>query len=397
MGDVMVRHKLTDAKAKTLKKPGIYGDGGCLFLRVHKTGSRGWFFIYTRNHVRTEMGLGGFDGAFAVTLAMARRKAEELRAILAAGKNPKKVRDAEKTAAKVTFKYMAEKFIEEKGDWSKHTRREWERQLLEDCKELGDESVVEIDTSTIVEVLRETWQKRPATGQRIRGKIEAVLDYAAAKRLRMGDNPAKWSGNLEYIMAAASRVTGDRHAALEYRHVPSLFVDLDDFVVHQCLAFTILTAVRTTESREAKWDEIDWKQKNWTVPADRMKVKREHTVPLSEEAVQLLKLRWEISDSDFVFEGAKKGKAIGNSAMRQALPTLREGVTVHGFRSAFSDWAGEETDFKREIVEWSLAHQVGSAVERAYRRSDALEKRRELMSAWGAYCLSEINQKKKAA
>ncbi|MGR9056028.1 tyrosine-type recombinase/integrase [Rhizobium leguminosarum] len=392
----MVRHKLTDAKIKSLKKPGIYGDGGCLYLRVHQGGSRGWFFIYTLHGKRTELGLGGFDGAAPVSLALARKKAEDERKILAAGQDPKLMRDVRKASETVTFGALAKTYIEEKVTGGDHTIREWTRQLLEDCESLKKVPIVSISTELIESALRKIWKEKPATGQRIRSKLEAVIDYATAKRLRVGDNPAKWTGHLEHVLTAAGRVTGEKHAALAYQHVPSLFLDLDDDVVHRCLGFTILTAVRTTESRAAEWTEVNWEKKDWTIPAERMKGKREHVVPLSDEAIYILKLQWEASNSEYIFESVRKGKPIGNSSMRQVLPELRTGVTVHGFRSAFSDWAGEETEFNREIVEWSLAHQVGSAVERAYRRSDALEKRRELMAAWGKYCLSEVAKKKAA-
>lgn len=392
----MARHKLTDAKIKALKKPGVFGDGEGLYLRIHPAGSKGWFFIYTRGGIRREIGLGGYDGAAPVSLALARRKADEQREILAAGQDPFAVRQQRKASTTIRFADLADEFIGKLADVSRHTRREWERQLLEDCSRMKSVAIKDITTEIIETTLLPIWKEKPATGQRIRSKLEAVLDYATAKRMRTGENPAKWGGHLEHVLSAAQRVTGAQHAALPYSDIPLLFVDLsDDDVVHQCLAFTILTAVRTTESRGARWEEVDWKAKNWTVPAERMKTKVEHVVPLSDPAVAILRRRWEMTKSEVVFEGTHKGKSIGNSAMRQELPNLRTGVTVHGFRSSFSDWSGEETSYPREITEWSLAHQVGSAVERAYRRGDALEKRRQLMAEWGAFCVSET--KKKAA
>lgn len=380
----MVRHKLTDAKIKGLSKPGIHADGAGLYLRVHSGGSRSWFFIYSRNRIRRELGLGGFDGIAPVGLALARRKADDLRQLLADGRDPYAERATRKSSA-ATFGQVALRYIEEKGDWSPHTEKEWRRQLLENSKKLGSVSIDAINTELIESTLRPFWESKPATGQRIRGKIEAVLDFATAKRLRTGENPARWSGHLEHILTAASRVTGAQHAAMPYKDVPAFISQLGDDIVEQCLRLVILTAVRSGEARGADWAEFDLETKTWSVPEERTKTGRPHNVPLSDRVVSLLQAIG-IKSEGLLFPGARDGKPIGITAMPLLMNERRPGLTTHGFRSAFSDWGGEETEFPREIVEWSLGHKVGNAVERAYRRQDALEKRRALMTAWAKFC-----------
>ena len=389
MVNFMVRHKLTDTRIKALKTPCIVSDGAGLYLRVHATGAKTWFYIYSSGGVRRELGLGGLSGASPVSLANARRKADELRELRANGEDPYAVRATRKVAGAVTFGDLCSTFLDEKKEgWTPHTRREWERQLLEDCLKLKNVSIKAISTELVEATLRPIWEKTPSTGQRVRGKLESVLDYATAKKIRTGENPARWSGHLEHILAAAGRTTGAQHAALDYHDVPDAFSKLGDDSIDRCIAFTVLTAVRSGVSRKAEWVEIDWKNRNWRIPAAKTKTKKELTVPLSDEAIKLLKAQQAGSAGVYVFPSVRPDKSIGDSAMRLRLPEIREGVTIHGFRSSFSDWGGEETDHPREIIEWALAHKVGSAVERAYRRKDALEKRRQLMTAWGKFCAS---------
>lgn len=378
----MVRNKLTDAKIRGLAKPGIYADGAGLYLRVHSGGSKSWFFIYRRKGIRREIGLGGFAGTAPITLAIARRKADEMRDMLANGQDPFAARLAAKTTP--TFAKVAEQLIEAKrADWTPKTEKEWRAHLLEHAAKLGGLAIDIVGTEIIESALLPIWKATPATGQRVRGKIEAVLDFAIAKKLRSGDNPARWSGHLEHVLSAASRTTGANHEAMPYSDVAQFLSELDDTPEERCLRFTILTACRSASSIEAQWEEIDLSSKTWTIPTPRTKTKlKPHIVPLSDAAISVLG----DPGQGFVFKGAREGRPIGNSRMREVMAKKRPGVTVHGFRSTFRDWAGEETNHPREIAEWALEHLVGSDVERAYRRGDALEKRRSLMVDWAAYC-----------
>ncbi|MHA6641838.1 tyrosine-type recombinase/integrase [Mesorhizobium sp. A623] len=242
----MVRHKLTDAKIKGAKLPCVMSDGGGLYIRVHAGGSKSWFFIYRRNGQRRELGLGGFAGTAPVSLAKAREKADAFRQILADDRDPYAERLAAK-AQRVTFGDLAETYMREKNEWTAHTEREWRRHLLEHSAKLKTVAVASINTELVEATLRPLWDTKPATGQRVRGKIESVLDYATAKKLRVGDNPARWSGHLEHILKAASRVTGDNHAALSYNGVAAFLRALDATTAAQCLRFVILTACRSGE------------------------------------------------------------------------------------------------------------------------------------------------------
>lgn len=383
----MARHKLTDSKVKALTKPGVYGDGDLLYLRVHPGGSRSWLFIYRRNGIRRELGLGSYGGPVSVNLANARRKADEFRTMLAEDRDPYAER-ATRKASRATFSEIAERYIDDAGDWSRKTQAEWRHHLLVHAAKLRNVAVDKVNTDLIEELLKPLWATRPATGQRVRGKIENVLDYAKAKKLRSGDNPARWTGHLEHVLSEAGRVTGANHAAMRYADVPSFLKELGERTEERCLRFTILTAVRTGEAREAHWDEIDLDNKLWTIPAARTKMGREHVVPLSDAAIAVL---GEPNKGCHVFasERLRDRRPIGNSRMREVMAEKRPGFTVHGLRSAFRDWAGDMTDHPREIAEMALAHKVGDATERAYRRGSALDKRRALMADWAAYLLKK--------
>ncbi|WP_189523708.1 MULTISPECIES: site-specific integrase [unclassified Mesorhizobium] len=373
---------MTDAKIKGLSKPGVYADGAGLYIRVHPGGSKSWFFIYRRKGIRREIGLGGLAGTAPVTLAIARRKADDMRDMLANDRDPFAARQAAKTTP--TFAKVAEQLIEAKRkEWTPKTEQEWRVHLLEHASKLGNLAVDIVGTEIIESTLLPIWKKTPATGQRVRGKIESVLDFAIAKKLRTGDNPARWSGHLEHILSAAKRTTDANHEALPYAEVAKFLSVLGGTPEERCLRFTVLTACRSASAIEAHWDEIDLATKTWTIPTPRTKTKvKPHIVPLSDAAIAVLGE----AGTGFVFKGAREGRPIGNSRMREVMAEKRPGVTVHGFRSTFRDWAGEETNYPREIAEWALEHLVGNDVERAYRRGDALEKRRALMADWANYC-----------
>ncbi|RWN81771.1 MAG: site-specific integrase [Mesorhizobium sp.] len=381
----MARHKLTDSKVKALTDPGIYGDGDMLYLRVHPAGSKSWFFIYRRNGVRRELGLGSYGGPVSVNLALARRKAEEFRNMLAEDRDPYAERVTRKDS-RSTFREVVESYIKDAGGWTPKTLGEWRHHLLVHAAKLSNVAVDRVNTDLVEEVLRPLWAKKPATGQRVRSKIENILDFAKAKRLRSGDNPARWTGHLEHVLDEASRVTGANHAAMPYADVAAFLKELGEEPEERCLRFTILTAVRSSEAREAHWNEIDLDKKLWTISATRTKTGKEHVVPLSDAAVMAL---GEPSGGHvFASQRLRDRRPIGNGRMREVMAEKRPGFTTHGFRSAFRDWAGDCTDHPREIAEMALAHKVGDATERAYRRGSALLKRRSLMNDWAAYCTS---------
>jgi integrase len=254
--------------------------------------------------------------------------------------------------------------------------------------------VDEVATEAVLSVLRPVWQRAPETASRLRGRIEAVLDFAKADGWRSGENPAAWRGHLALILPKRQKLTRGHHVAMLYTEVPAFMTALRERKAMAALAleFLILTAARTGEVLGARWAEFDFEAKIWTVPATRMKAGREHRVPLSGRALAILARLADAKTGEFIFTGQRAGKPLSPTAPEMVLRRMKaEGVTVHGFRSAFRDWAGNETHFPRELAETALAHIIGDKAEQAYWRSDALEKRRGLMEAWAAYCESRGN------
>jgi integrase len=259
------------------------------------------------------------------------------------------------------------------------------------CTPLRSRPVDEIDTTAVLEVLQPLWASVPETASRLRGRIETVLDAARARGLigQHEANPARWRGHLDKLLPKRQKLTRGHHAAMSFADVPQFMAHLRqrDAVAALALEFTILTAARTSESLGARWDEIDFKQTVWTVPAVRMKGGRVHRVPLSRQALAILKKLDAARTGEFIFPGQRPGKPLSGMAMEMILHRMKaHGVTVHGFRSSFRDWCGEVSTFPREVAEAALAHVAGDQTERAYRRGDALEKRRALMEAWAIYC-----------
>jgi len=337
------------------------------------------------------MGLGGVAN---VTLAQARDKADDARKLVAAGVNPIEARrDASKAKiAKPTFEKVAEELIAAKSSsWrnAKH-RDQWKQTLGQYAAPLRDMPVDEIDTAAVLAVLKPLWARAPETASRLRGRIEAVLSAAKAHGLRSGENPAAWRGHLENLLPRRQKLSRAHLPAMPYDAIPELISRLregDRSIPSFALEFVILTAARSGEVLGARWSEIDLEARVWTIPAGRMKAGREHRVPLSARVMALLAGLAEVRHSDLVFPGQRRGKPYNDGALLHTLKQLgTDGATVHGFRSSFRDWTGEETSIPREIAEQALAHVTGSAVEQAYRRGDALEKRRALMDAWAAFC-----------
>ena len=388
-------NKLSDVAVKAAKKPGRHSDGGGLYLNISPAGSKSWLFMWTVDGKRREMGMGGYP---AVSLAKARSKAVAHRSAVEEGRDPiaEKAQEAEPT-----FGECADRCIESiKAEWRSDKHEYQWRQTLGDsyCQPLRSKRVSQITTEDVLKVLTPVWTAKAETASRLRGRIERVLEYAKVKGWRQGENPAAWRGNLRNLLPRRQKLQRGHQPAMAYSDVPSFMVRLRASVAMaaRALEFTILTAARSGETIGAKWQEIDFDRKVWTVPAERMKGGETHVVALSSAAVDLLKGLQEVHPGgDFIFTGdprpgnkqdAKHGRPLSNMAMMMLLRRMKLlDITVHGFRSAFRDWAGDETSFPRDVAEAALAHKVGNEVERAYRRSDALEKRRKLMQAWADY------------
>jgi integrase len=369
----------------TIAKQGRHADGGGLYLSISPNGGRRWVFLYRWHGKATEMGLGS---ARVVTLARARELASQARARLAERINPMSARMALKGS---TFGECADKVIEAmRPSWrnEKHAAQ-WEMTLRDYAAPLRRLPVDMITTNDVHSVLKPLWSEKPETASRLRGRIERVLDAAKAQGLRSGENPARWRGHLDQLLPKRQRLTRGHHAAMGYVDVPTFITDLQSRqgIAALALEFAILTASRSGEVLGAKWSEFDLQRAVWTVPASRMKAGREHRVPLSRRALKILKILYEAPDGDFVFSSQVSSKPLSGAALRKVLYRMKlEDVTVHGFRSAFRDWAAECTNFTNEVCEAALAHAIENKVEAAYRRGDLFEKRRKLMEAWAAYC-----------
>ena len=388
--------KLTALKVSRELKPGMYADGAGLYLQVTSAGAKSWIFRFSLHGKAREMGLGSLS---AITLADARTKAAECRKLRQDGIDPiedRKTRLAQAAldaANTTTFKEAAASYIaSHRAGWrnDKHASQ-WENTIATYAEPvLGRLSIQAVDTNLVLKVLQPIWKTKPETASRLRGRIEAILDWARVRGMRQGENPARWRGHIDHLLPAPSKVRRVKHhAALPYAELPEFIVRLraQKSVAARALEFTILTAARTGETIGTQWDEANMAEKVWTVPADRMKAGREHRVPLSSRTIAILRDEQELRTSDYIFPGGKAGKPLSNMAMTEVLRRMGRGdITVHGFRSTFRDWAAERTNFPSEVVEMALAHAVGDKVEAAYRRGDLFEKRRRLMAEWASYC-----------
>jgi integrase len=384
--------KLTARGVASLKTIGRHSDGGNLYFTITRTAaglSRRWTFMYSRDGNQHELGLGS---AAMVSLSDARKKAAQLRSLLDAGIDPMSAKTAASEAAKAvaarkSFGMCAVALFESKSKvWrSAKYRRQWLRSLKDHAAVIWDRPVADIDTESVLAVISPLWQRVPATAARLREKIEATLDFAKAHKLRSGENPAAWRNHLALILPKRAKLSKRHFAALPYASVPAFVASLreSESIFAAVLEFAILTAARSGEVLGARWSEIDLDAKVWTIPGERMKSGQEHRVPLSDRVIEIIEKQAATRSSEYLFPGMKVGKPLASSSLRKLHP---EGATLHGLRSSFRDWVSEETSFPREIAEQALAHATGGAVELAYRRGDALEKRRALMQAWAQFC-----------
>lgn len=393
--------KLAAIKVTALLKAGdkgSYADGGNLYLQVTGPGTGSWLFRYAEKgssgqgkKARTHwLGLGA---THTVSLSQAREKAKELRLELLAGIDPAAKRREAKTAPQgaLTFAEVADLYItaHEPGWSSAIHARQWRSSLRDYATPiLGPLPVSNVETSHVIEVLEPIWVIKTETASRVRQRVEAILDYAKSRGWKSGENPARWKGHLSNLLAAKERIAPVKHhPALDWQKVPDFMASLAarQGMAAKALALLILTVTRSAEAREAKWGEIDLDSAVWAIPAVRMKAKRQHRIPLSNAAIQILaSIRPETpAPTALVFPGLKPEKPLSDVALAKLLPA---GITCHGFRSSFRTWAGETTASAREVIEMALAHRLGDSVEQAYARGDLFQRRRSLMAVWAAHC-----------
>jgi len=404
--------KIRDMSAievKRMSAPGMYAVGGVtgLYLAVQKSGSKSWILRCVIGEKRREMGLGGYP---SVTLEMAREKARAFReqifnndhpvdpieqrreakaALIAAQRATKKIlfKDA---SIKCHSKMLAEfKNIKHAAQWIQTLK-------TYAFPAIGDLYVDAVDMSHIQSILDPIWETKTETATRVRQRLEAVLSWSTVSGYRSGDNPARWTDHLDQVYGSPAKIKklkGDgHHAAMPYKEIPAFmsYLRRRQGIAARALEFTILTATRSGEVREAVWSEVDIKEKVWVIPASRMKAGKEHRVPLSDASIDLLKRTPRFIGTDYIFPSTQKKVPLTSSGLQMHLKNYNPEYTTHGMRSAFRDWISEETQFQNIVAEMALAHTIKNAVEAAYRRGDLFDKRVELMTAWSEYCGSHV-------
>jgi len=388
-------NKITTVTMRRMTAPGRYSDGGNLYLFIKPSGARVWTFRFTLPGQKPrEMSLGNEAD---VSLSEARDLAQSARKLLNAGHDPIEAREQARLEAAsqgMTFREVTALYIASHQDaWrnAKH-RAQWTSTLDTYAHPtLGNLPVGKIAVANVLAVLEPVWKIKPETASRVRGRIEAVLDYATARGWRKGENSARWKGHLANLLPNRSKIAVvQHHAALAWEECPAFMRSLiaQKGTAALALRFTILTAARTSEVTGATWGEMDLVAKVWTVPGERMKAGREHRVPLSSEALAMLREMHmkDAKPTDPVFPGGKPGAGLSNMAMTAVLRRMkRTGLTVHGFRSSFRDWCAEATPHPREVAEAALAHTLRDKVEAAYRRGDMLDRRAKMMEEWATF------------
>ncbi|TFZ05042.1 tyrosine-type recombinase/integrase [Ramlibacter rhizophilus] len=392
--------ELSALHVRRLTQPGLHAVGGVagLCLQVAPGGARTWILRVSIAGKRRDMGLGGYPD---VELGQAREKARAARALVEQGIDPILQRQQAKSAlvaqraAQKTFQQCARAYIDAKSpEWSnpKHASQ-WTNTLETYAYPvMGELLVGDVALPQVLDVLRPIWQVKTETAVRLRGRIEAVLDWATVHRYREGPNPARWKGHLDKLLAAPTKVAKvQHHKALPADAVPDFFGALrqQTGLGARALEFAILTASRSGEVRGATWGEISLDKAEWLIPADRMKAGKEHRVPLSMPALELLRRLERVEGSDLVFP-SKTLTSLSDMTLLAVMRRMAVDAVPHGFRSSFKDWATERTSYSREAVEMALAHAIGDKVEAAYRRGDLFETRRRLMDDWARFCGTPI-------
>jgi integrase len=381
--------RLTAKRVDHLHKPGRHPDGDGLYLQVTPTGVKSWILRYERAGRERMLGLGTLRD---FSLKEARERARRARQLLADGVDPIDARRAQRTVPTLTFRQAVEAYNNlHEQKWTSRRPQFLSSLRAHAFPILGDLPLSAIDTPAVLRVIQPIWSAKTETASRVRMRIEAVLDWAAVSGHRpKSDNPARWRGHLAMILPAPGAIAKvQHHAALPWGDVASFMGELRgrEGVAARALEFAILTAARTNEVIGAQWTEIDFEATTWTIPAARMKMAKEHRVPLTEPAIELLRGLWTEANNDLLFIGQQTGRGLGDRALAEVLSRMgRTNITVHGFRSCFRDWAAEATHFPNHVIEMALAHAISNAVERAYRRGDLFQKRRQLMQDWAAFC-----------
>lgn len=387
-------HKITPLAVSRLNKPGVYSDGAGLYLRVTEGGSKHWIFRFTLAGKAHWMGLGPYP---EVTVDEARKEALEARRKKRAGINPITQRKAEARNDSKSFQECANEYIaSHRSGWKnpKHADQ-WTNTIATYCGPIiGKLPVKAVDVGLVMRVLDPIWTTKAETANRLRGRIESILDWATVRGYREGENPARWKGHLENLLPKSSRVKRiTHHAALGYAQIGELMVSLRQQagIAAKALEFAILTACRSGEVRLAAWDEIDLNSRIWVIPGERMKAGKEHRIPLSDAAMAVLN-QMEHS-AKLIFPGRAEGKPLSDMSLSAVLRRMgRDDLTVHGFRSTFRDWASESTNYPRDVAEMALAHAIGNKVEAAYRRGDLFAKRTRMMEDWAKFCGTVQNE-----
>lgn len=374
--------------------PGFHSVGGVagLHLRVSDSGARSWILRAVIGSKRRDIGLGGFPD---VPLAAARDKARDTRAKIEQGIDPVAARKAAKATlvSVLTFDEAAKLLIQAKSpEWKneKHTAQ-WKSTLdTYASPTIGKLPVDKVELTHVLDILTPLWIAKTETASRLRSRMEAVLAWATASGYRKGDNPARWKGNLDALLAKPGKVRKVvHHSAMDMDALPAFVADLRkrDGIAARALEFLILTAARSGEVRGAVWDEFDMEAAVWIIPANRMKAGKEHRVPLSARALEILDALPHMAGSPYVFT-APNGKMLSDMSISAVMRRMKVDAVPHGFRSTFRDWASERSSFPRDVAEMALAHAIGNKVEAAYRRGDLFDKRTKMMAAWAKFAVT---------
>lgn len=395
--------RLNALKVQATSKPGKHADGNGLYLQVSKQGTKSWIFRYMLHGKPREMGLGPTT---VINLTEARAKAIDCKKLLLDGVDPIGQRNQTKKQKlidqlrTITFDECAKAYISAHQHVWKNQKHisQWENTIATHASPvIGGLPVTAIDTTLVMKVIEPIWQSTPETASRLRNRIELVISWATARGYRVGENPARWKGHLDQLLPSRSRVQKVKHhSALPILEMPKFMKMLrkEKHISAYALEFLILTATRTSEVLNATWDEVDIEKAIWIIPASRMKASREHRIPLSPRAIELLSKLKEVQSSNYIFGSYRKGKPMSNMALLVYIKRKGFSITVHGFRSTFRDWASEYTNVTREVAEAALAHTLKNKVEAAYRRGDLFLKRKVLMNDWARFCYSEITDQR---